>query len=390
MIACIVGWSHTKFGKLEDQDLESLIVAATLNAIRHAGVEPQDIDAICLGTFNAGLDPQAFASSLVLQADERLRFTPATRLENACATGSAAVYQALSLIEAKRARLVLAVGAEKMTGLASKERVHKALARGSYVKEEAERGVTFPGLFASMAQTYFGRYGDKTDVLARIAAKNHYNGSLNPLAHIQKDLGYEFCRTESPKNPMIARPLKMTDCSTVADGAAAVVLSDVQTALGMDRAIIFRAAQQVNDFLPMSRRDVIEFAGPALAWRRALDEAGITLTDLSFAEVHDCFTIAELLTYEAMSLTGKGQGEKAVLEGWTALDGKLPINPSGGLKAKGHPIGATGVSMHVLAAMQLTNEAGKFQVPAAKLGAVFNMGGSAVANYVSILEPLRG
>jgi acetyl-CoA C-acetyltransferase len=296
-------------------------------------VEPQDIDAI-LWHFNAGFNPQTFVASLALQADDRLRFKPATRLENACATGSAAVYQGLSLIEAKRARFVLALGAEKMTTVASSEKVHKILARGSYVKEEAQQGMTFPGLFAYIARKYFEKYGDKSDVLARIAAKNHYNGSLNPLAHIQKDLGYEFCRAESSKNPMIDKPLRLTDCSTVADGAAAVVLTDVHTALSMKRAIIFRAAQQVNDFLPMSRRDVTEFAGPALAWKRALGEARVTLSDLSLAEVHDCFTIAELLIYEAMGLTGRGQGERVILDGWSALGGKFPINPSGGSRPR--------------------------------------------------------
>lgn len=179
----------------------------------------------------------------------------------------------------------------------------------------------------------------------------------------------------------------MTDCSTVADGAAALVLADSRTATQMKRAVAFRSRSHVNDFLPMSRRDVSAFEGPSLAWQRALDSAQLSIDDLSFAEVHDCFTIAELLSYEAMGLARKGQGERAILEGWTALDGRLPVNASGGLKAKGHPIGATGVSMHVMAAMQLLGEAGDFQVRGAKLGGVFNMGGSAVANYVSILEP---
>jgi len=153
--------------------------------------------------------------------------------------------------------------------------------------------------------------------------------------------------------------------------------------------VIFRAAEQVNDFLPMSRRDIVAFEGPELAWKRALAEARLGLADLDLVETHDCFTIAELIEYEAMGLTAKGEGARAILEGWTEKDGKLPINPSGGLKSKGHPIGATGVSMHVLAAMQVTGKAGGIQVPGASLAGVFNMGGAAVANFVSILEPLR-
>ena len=157
----------------------------------------------------------------------------------------------------------------------------------------------------------------------------------------------------------------------------------------MSKAVVFRAAAQVNDFLPMSRRDITLFEGCAEAWSKALETARMKLEDLDFVETHDCFTIAELLEYEAMGLTPRGQGARAALEGWTQKDGRLPVNPSGGLKAKGHPIGATGVSMHVLSAMQLTGTAGDMQIKDARLGGIFNMGGAAVANYVSILEPLR-
>jgi acetyl-CoA C-acetyltransferase len=206
---------------------------------------------------------------------------------------------------------------------------------------------------------------------------------------MRKDLGVEFCRHPSEKNPYVAGPLKRTDCSLVSDGAAALVIADVETALKMKRAIAFRAAAHVQDFLPMSKRDILKFEGCAEAWRRALLQAGVTLDHLSFVETHDCFTIAELIEYEAMGLVPEGQGAVAIKEGWTQKDGKLPVNPSGGLKAKGHPIGATGVSMHALTAMQLAGEAGEMQIPAASLGGVFNMGGAAVANYVSVLERLR-
>ncbi len=388
MTACIVGWAHTRFGKHENEDIESLIVRVATDAIRDAGLAPGDIDAIYLGTMNAGFVRQEFPASLVLQAEPALRFKPATRVENACATGSAAIHQGLNAIAAKRARTVLVVGVEKMTEV-SGQQVGDILIKASYLKEEGEIEGGFAGVFGRITQAYFQRYGDQSDALARIAAKNHRNGAANPLAHIQKDLGYEFCRNVSDKNPFVAGPLKRTDCSLVSDGAAALVLADVDTALGLDKAVVFRAAEQVNDFLPMSKRDIIAFEGPELAWKRALASAKLDLDDLSLVETHDCFTTAELVEYEAMGLTAKGQGARAILEGWTEKDGKLPVNPSGGLKAKGHPIGATGVSMHVLAAMQLTGTAGGIQVKDAKLAGIFNMGGAAVANFVSILEPLR-
>ena len=388
MTACIVGWAHTPFGKLAGETVESLIVRVAGEALADARIAATDVDEIVLGHFNAGFSAQDFTASLVLQASPDLRFTRATRVENACATGSAAVRGALQAIAARSARIVLVVGVEQMTATPPAE-IGRNLLKASYVREEANIDGGFAGIFGKIAGLYFQRWGDQSDALARIAAKNHKNGVGNPYAQIRKDLGYDFCRAESDKNPIVAGPLKRTDCSPVSDGAAALVLADVETALKLDKAIVFRAAQHVQDFLPMSRRDVLKFEGCAVAWQRALRQAGVALTDLSFAEVHDCFTIAELIVYEAMGLASEGQGARVIADGVTAKDGALPINPSGGLKAKGHPIGATGVSMHALAAMQLTGTAGDMQIKNATLGGIFNMGGTAVANYVSILERLR-
>jgi acetyl-CoA C-acetyltransferase len=388
MTACIVGWSHLPFGKRTEDDAESMIVQVAADALADAGLTPDEIDAVYLGHFNGGFEKQDFTASLVFQADDRFRFKPATRVENACATGSAAVHQGINLIEAKKAKRVLVVGVEKMTAIGGKE-IGDTLLKASYLKEEAGIEGGFAGVFAQIAQAYFQRHGDTMDALARIAAKNHKNGVGNPYAQMRKDLGYEFCRTESEKNPYVAGPLKRTDCSLVSDGAAALVLADVDTALAMDKAVVFRAAQQANDFLPMSKRDILKFEGCSTAWKRAFAESGLALDDLSLVETHDCFTIAELIEYEAMGLAPEGQGARAILEGWAEKDGKLPVNPSGGLKSKGHPIGATGVSMHIMASMQLRGEAGDMQVKDAKLAGIFNMGGAAVANFVSILEPLR-
>ena len=387
MTACIVGYSHFPFGKHDDHDAEAMIIQVATEAMADAGVGPADIDAIYVGQFGR-FERQEFTSSLVFQASDKFRFKPSTRVENACATGSAAVHQAANYIEAKRGRLVLVVGVEKMTALRGAE-IGETLLTASYLKEEGDTEGGFAGVFGKIAQQYYQRYGDQSDALAMIAAKNHKNGCANPWAQMRKDVGFAFCRYESDKNPVVAGPLKRTDCSLVSDGAAAVVVADVETALSMDKAVAIRARAHVNDYLPLSKRDIIQFEGCQQAWRQALGSAGLTLDDLDFVETHDCFTIAELIEYEAMGLTAPGEGATAIAEGWTQKDGKLPINPSGGLKAKGHPIGATGVSMHVLTAMQVRGEAGDMQVPGAKLGGIFNMGGAAVANYVSILEPIK-
>ena len=384
----ILGWGHTRFGKLGDQTLEGLMGAAAKEALAHAGVEARDIDEVVVSHFNQGMDPQGFPASLPIQALPELRYKPATRVENACASGSAALHQGIKSIAAGSAKLVLVVGAEKMTSNTGAD-IQKALVSASYVAEEGGPNASFAGIFAQIAQLYFQRYGDKSDALARIAAKNHAYGALNPLAHLQKDLGYEFCRRISSENPLVAPPLRRTDCSMVSDGAAAIVLAAPDLAADRDREIRIRATAHVNDALPMSGRDMTYLEGAARAWRLALSRAGLTLDDLDFAESHDCFTIAELMQYEAMGLAAPGHGADLLEEGATSLGGRLPVNLSGGLKAKGHPIGATGVSMHVIAARQLAGEPLGAKREGARLGGIFNMGGAGVANYCSILERAR-
>lgn len=388
MTAAMVGWAHMPFGKHAEETVESMIVKVAVDAMHDAGIGPEDVDEILLGHFNAGFSAQDFTASLVLQADPALRFKPATRVENACATGSAAVHQGVRAIASGDARIVLVVGVEQMTTTPGPE-IGKNLLKASYLKEEGDIPAGFAGVFGKIADAYFQKFGDQSDALAKIAAKNHKNGTGNPYAQMRKDLGFEFCRAESEKNPFVAGPLKRTDCSLVSDGAAALVLTDTATALGMKKAVAFRGMAHVQDFLPMSRRDILKFEGCSKAWGEALGDANLALDDLSFVETHDCFTIAELLEYEAMGLTSEGEGARAILEGWTEMDGKLPVNPSGGLKSKGHPIGATGVSMHVLTAMQLTGSAGDIQVRDAEIGGIFNMGGAAVANFVSVMQAMR-
>ncbi len=386
--AAIVGWAHSPFGKLDAETVESLVVRVANEAMAHAGVSADDVDEIVLGHFNAGFSAQDFTASLVLQADPKLRFKPATRVENACATGTAAVHHAVRAVNAGAAKIVLVVGVEQMTTTPGPQ-IGQNLLKASYLPEDGDTPAGFAGVFGKIAAGYFQRHGDQSDALAQIAAKNHANGVSNPYAQMRKDLGFAFCRAESEKNPFVAGPLKRTDCSLVSDGAAALVIAAGDVAKGMSRAVAFRATAHAQDFLPMSKRDILTFEGCAVAWRQALGKAGVALTDLSFVETHDCFTIAELIEYEAMGLTKEGDGARAIREGWTAKGGKLPVNPSGGLKSKGHPIGATGVSMHALSAMQLMGEAGDMQIKGATMAGIFNMGGAAVANYVSVLERVK-
>ena len=381
----IIGWGHNKFGRNDTQSTEDMISEVVSEAISHAQVDPKDIDNIVVGTFNNGFQKQDFHGALPAINCEVLKHVPSLRVENACATGSAAIHTALNSIEAKRSKLNLVVGVEKMTDRSTKE-AGDILLGASYRKEEDKIDGGFAGVFAQITDTYFQRYGDQTKYLSKIAAKNHKNGAVNPYAHMQVDLGFDFCNKVSEKNPLVAPPLKRSDCSMISDGAAALIIADDELALEAEKAISFKARVQMNDLMPMSKRDKTEFRGASLSWKKALSDAQVNLMDLSFVETHDCFTIAELIEYEAMGLTERGEGYKVLEEGTVYKDGKLPINPSGGLKAKGHPVGATGVSQHVMACMQLVGEAKDMQIKDASLGGIFNMGGSAVANYVSILE----
>lgn len=383
--AYIVGWGHTPFGKLDALDTEQLLRDAVQPALASAGLEAVDIDGVFIGHFNGGFVRQDFSGALAAVAIPALRHTPAVRVENACATGSAAIWAALDALASGRVKRAMVVGLEKMNTLPNQQ-IGEVLLKCSYVKEEGDTPGGFAGVFGQVATEYFARFGDQSDALAAISAKNHANGVHNPYAHMRRDLGFDFCRQPSDKNPFVAGPLKRSDCSLVSDGAAAMVLSLEPLAGAQVPAVRWRSRTQVNDFLPLSRRDATRFEGAALAWSRGLQDAGRSLDDLHFVETHDCFTIAELLEYEAMGLAPHGQGARVILDGVSRMDGRLPVNPSGGLKSRGHPIGATGVSQHVMAAMQLSGTAGAMQVRNAGVGAVFNMGGAAVANYLSVLE----
>src|SRR5438045_7638600 len=330
----MVRWASEPYGTLDTETVGSLVVRVANEAMADVVISAEDVYEIVLGHFNAGFSPQDFTASLVLQADPKLRFKPATRVENACATGSAAVHQGIRAIASGAAKIVLVVGVEQMTRTPSAD-IGRYLLKASYLPEDGDTVGGFAGVFGKIAQGYFQKYGDQSDALAMIAAKNHKNGVANPYAQMRKDFGFEFCRAESEKNPYVAGPLKRTDCSLVSDGAAALALTDAETAKSVGKAVSIRATAHAQDFLPMSKRDLLQFEGCTVAWQRALQQAGVTLSDLSFVETHDCFTVAELIEYEAMGLTPRGQGARAITEGWTQKDGQLPVNPSGGVKAEG-------------------------------------------------------
>ncbi|QRY48536.1 thiolase domain-containing protein [Mycolicibacterium boenickei] len=379
----VIGVAHSRFGRLENETVASLVGMVTVGAIKDAGIEPGEVDEVFVSQFNSGLTPFAFPSSLPISAEPALWGIPMTRVENACASGSAAVHQGIRAILSGLADTVLVVGVEKMTH-AGGAQVASALLGADAELAGTQSPAGFAGIFAEVAQQYRERYDAQHwlgDTLGRIAAKNHLNGCANPWAQLRKDLGMEFCSTVSERNPVVAEPLRRTDCSLVSDGAAALVLrknpnDPMATILGFGHA---------NDRLEKNQRDVLEFAAGRRAVHQALTRAGASLDELSFAEVHDCFTIAELICYEMLDLAPRGQGRRAIEEGWVYRDGRLPVNVSGGLKAKGHPVGATGVSQHVIATLQLSGRAGEMQLQSPSLGLVHNMGGVAVANYATVL-----
>lgn len=386
--AQLTGWAHTPFGRLAAPGVEELAAEVASAALADAGIDASAIDLISVGVFGAGLGRQSFHAALVGAGTPELAAIPAVRTENACATGSAALFTALDAVESGRARAALVVGAEKMTSTPGDE-IGAALLSAGHLRTEEHHG-SFAAIFAELARRYAARYGDQRRALARIAAKNHANAVHNPYAHVRRDLGVEFCSVASERNPVVADPLLRTDCSMVSDGAAAVVVAGPGVARAARRSVRWLGRAQANDAMAIdARTDALEFDGARRAFHAALAEAGVGPADLDLLETHDCFTQAELLQYEAFGLAPPGKGGTLLEDGYTERDGVLPVNVSGGLKAKGHPIGATGVSQHVMAAMQLVGEAGDMQLPRVGRAAVFNMGGVAVANYASVLEAAR-
>lgn len=396
MAAAIIGMSHSKVGKLENQTLYSLLTEAGKAALADAGLSGKDIDAIYVANYSGGgFNKQEHLAPYAVEIDEGLRFKPCIRVENACASGSSAVAQAMLAIESDRFKNVLVIGVEKMTSLKTAG-VTEVLAMASYYPEEGGKGYSFPGLYAEYAKGYMTEYGyseeELADTLAYITCKAHKNAMANPLAQMHVEYTHEFARQISDKNPMIAAPLKLSDCSLVSDGAAAMVLTTTDNALRLKEKVVEIAdIVLAADYLSImeGKRPKHELTGAKYAISRLLANVDLSIDDIDVAEVHDCFTITELLIYEAMGIAPAGKGREALLNGDVFVGGRLPVNPSGGLKAKGHPVGATGVSMHVLIAKQLLGEAIGEQVNDAAVGMTLNIGGSGATNIASVLRRIR-
>lgn len=390
----VIGTYHSKFNKL-DKSLYELLVEAGKEALKDAELDAALVDQIFVGNYSGGgFNNQEHLAPFALEIDDKLRFKPATRFENACASGFAAIEAAKDAIESGRIDYALVIGVEKMTDLDTKG-VTDVLAMASYYPEEAAKGMTFPGLFAEFGKGYMEKYNiseeELTKGLKMIAAKNYRNALNNEYAQMAFDWTYEDIQNLSDKkNPMIAYPLRLHDCSPVSDGAAAVILASKEKAEELNKNTVeLSSLVHTTDYLEQNKREKYQFTAGIKAIEKIFAEENITVDDLDFVEVHDCFTIAELLSYEAIGITEKGKGLSAIKEGIVEPDGKLPVNASGGLKAKGHPVGATGVSMAVLATRQLLGKSVGASVKDAKIGLTFNLGGSAATNYAAIFKKTK-
>jgi acetyl-CoA C-acetyltransferase len=377
----IVGIAETKFGKAEGSYRE-LAVQAAQAALEDAGAHPAQVEALFLGTFSPGTFIKQEHVAPLIATELGLDNVPSTRLENACASGSTAFVSGAMAIAAGAYDAVLIVGAEKMTSTSIGETT-SILAEAADWENESSVGLTFPGAYALMARAYMHKYGKDRAFLDAVAIKNHHNAMGNPYAQFHR----EITREDIAKSMMIADPLNLYDCSPVSDGAAAVLLVAADVADRFDKpGIRLLGFGQASDSLALYKRDNLTSLPAAQhAAERAYKMAGVGVADINFAEVHDCFTIAEVMATEDLGFFGKGEGSDAVLAGATGRDGKIPVNPSGGLKAKGHPVGATGVSQIVESSFQLRGTAGERQIDGAEIGLTHNVGGSGATCVVTIL-----
>jgi acetyl-CoA C-acetyltransferase len=377
----VIGVYQTKFGELWHQSLTDLILEAGRGALTDAGLAIRDIETIFVGNMLAGLTQgQEHLTSVV--ASVLGSSVPVVRVEAACASGGMAVHQAVLAILSGEAETALVVGAEKMTDQPAEEIAQALMAAAS--PEEQEAGLTFPGLYALLAQEYLRAFGATERDLAQVAVKNHHHASLNPRSHFPFPVTLNQVLASSP----IADPLKLLDCSPVSDGAAAVVLASSAWVKrrAQKNGISIVGSGQASDVLGLSeRRSLVELAATRQAAHKALSAAGAEAKDVSVAEVHDCFTIAEILALEDLGFYKKGEGYVVEGNGEVRLGGKRPINTSGGLKACGHPVGATGVKQIVETVWQLREAAGKRQVPHPRLALTHNVGGSGGTCVVHLL-----
>jgi len=378
----IIGIGMIKFGELWKKSLRDIAVEAALNCMKDAGTDR--IDSITIGCMSGGLfNGQEHLASLLPDYLGR-HTTPAVRVESACASGGMAVRSAFMEVASGMSDYVLALGVEKMTDVSENIETYTlaTTADGDY---EAFHGINLPGLYALMAKAHIEKYGTTRNQLAEVAVKNHRNGALNPYSQFPMEITVDTVL----RSPLVADPLRLFDCSPITDGAAAVLITTVEEAkkIGKQPLVIISGIGVASDTIALcQRKDILKLEAVELAGQRALKMAGKTINDINFAEVHDSYTIAEIMVIEALGIVKEGQGGVATANGFTSLNGKFPINPSGGLKSKGHPIGATGVAQICEAVLQLRGQAGKRQIKNAKTALTQNMGGSGGSCVIHILE----
>lgn len=380
----VIGIGETKMGKFPEKSLRELIAEAGNKAIADAGIEKDRIQALYMGNYNSSYwCLQSHIGPLAVEV-LNLGNIPTLRTEGACATGSLAFRQALIAIAAGIYDVVLVGGVEKMTHQPT-ETVTTGLATAADAEYEVALGATFPSLFAMIANRYFFEYGDVREQMAICAVQNHENALLNPDAQMHKKITVEDVYNGFP----VAHPLTVYDCSLITDGACFVVLAatDVAKEISRKRIVEVIGSGHASDMLTMAaKKSLTTFEATVCAAREAYAMAGIKPADIDFAEVHDCFTITQIINIEDLGFFAKGKGAAAVAEGRTALHGDLPINPSGGLKAKGHPIGCTGLSQIFEVVTQIRGEAGSRQVKKADIGLTHNLGGAAATCVVNIFR----
>ncbi len=373
----------TDWGELWQDSLRTIWTRAALAALADAGLDR--VDAITVGCMSGGLFVGQEHLAALLADELGMAGVPATRVESACASGGLALKAGFLEIASGQADTVLVSGVEKMTDV-SGEDATAALATAADQETEVFYGATFPGLYAMMARAHMARYGTTPEQLAEVAVKNHRHGLRNPHAQFRRAITVDEVLTST----MVADPLHILDCSPITDGAAALVLADLETARRLARGrplVRIAGVGHATDRMALhARADMAALPATTAATKKALAMAGKTMADIDVIELHDCFTIAEIMVLEAMGVCAPGEGGTLAPSGRTALGGELPVNPSGGLKSKGHPVGATGVAQAVEIVTQLRGEAGERQVPGARVGLTQNMGGTGASTLVHVLE----
>lgn len=379
----VVGAGMTKFGEIWDKSFRDLFVEAALAAIDNSGVDK--VDYMTIGCMSGGLFVGQEHLGSIMADYLGIKHLPAARVESACASGGLAFRQAFVEVASGMSDIVIASGIEKMTDISGDGATY-ALATAADQEYEVYHGATFPGLYALMAVAHMEKYGTTREMLSAVSVKNHDNGSLNPFAQ------YPFKVTPETvgSSVMVADPLRILDCSPITDGAAAVVVTTVDIAkkLGKPYIKVTGTGHATDRIALQTRDDMTTIKATEIAGKKALEMAGKKITDMDFAEVHDCFTIAEIIVTESLGIFEKGKGGEMALKGETSLNGSFPINPSGGLKSKGHPVGATGIAQIVEIYKQLTGQAeGDRQLKnSPKVAMAQNMGGSGGSALVHILE----